>query len=200
MPSFSFSGASARRRFRSFRGNSTMSERTTTHSATMRISRTFIPNRLPPMPVLQFPSLSATHLKPAHAPMKSKPFPQSNRPAARRPQAPQAPCTAKASIGSSTPTFFTSIEAPTRTIALTRPMANAVPHSTLPQDPAMATMPPRMPLQKKPTSYFLMIANRRTKATRPPVAAESVVFIATCAARKPCSTEVIASVEPQWRP
>mmetsp|Transcript_52001 Transcript_52001/g.137362 ORF Transcript_52001/g.137362 Transcript_52001/m.137362 type:complete len:241 (+) Transcript_52001:265-987(+) len=126
--------------------------------------------------------------------------PQSKTAAATTPHAPAAPCTAKASTGSSTCILRISQEVPTYRKAPTPPMMQAKPHSTLPQDPLTATRPARMPLQKPATSYFRKPTERMRNATRPPVAAPSVVFIATWAAMKPFSMVFIAMVEPQFNP
>merc|ERR1719464_2094019 len=81
-----------------------------------------------------------------------------------------------------------------------RPMAKAAPHSTFPQPAVTDTNPPRIPPQKAPTSYLLMIANFTRKAMRPPADADMVVFIATWAAMKPCSIPTMLNVEPQLNP
>mmetsp|Transcript_19988 Transcript_19988/g.42684 ORF Transcript_19988/g.42684 Transcript_19988/m.42684 type:complete len:202 (+) Transcript_19988:194-799(+) len=176
-------------------------ERLATHRQMTKTSRKFAPTSLPPSSVAHvFVEESLMQSKPVHPWACLAPMPQSKSPAAMVPHAPQAPCTAKASTGSSTLQSFKTAEASENIRPPQKPMQTAEPHSTLPQPAVIETRPARIPLQKPPISYFLVAAKRMRKTTRPPVAAESVVFIATCAPIIPLSAVAMPSVEPQLKP
>merc|ERR1719443_1286572 len=109
----------------------------------------------------------------------SVPAPKSKTAAAMQPQMPHEPCTDEASTGSSTLTFLTRAEEPTKTIPPKRPIRTALPDSTLEQPAVIDTKPARIPLHSAAQSYFLEMAKVSRKTTTPPVAAESVVFMTT---------------------
>merc|ERR1719498_1162121 len=79
-------------------------------------------------------------------------------------------------------------------------MRTADPDSTLEQGAVTDTKPAKMPLQSAAQSYFLVIAKIRRKMVMPPVAAESVVFIMTCAATSAVPPDDIPKVEPELKP
>merc|ERR1719191_2278794 len=82
----------------------------------------------------------------------SVPAPKSKTAAAMQPQMPQAPCTEKASTGSSTLSFLTRNEEPTTTKPPTKPMRTADPDSTLEQPAVMDTKPAPTTTTPAPTT------------------------------------------------
>merc|ERR1719387_2404212 len=130
----------------------------------------------------------------------SVPEPKSKSAAARQPQMPQAPCTEKASTGSSILSFLMSAADPTKIQPPKNPIRTADPDSTLEQGAVTDTKPAKMPLQSAAQSYFLVSANIRRKTVMPPVAAESVVFIITWAATIAVPLSDIPKVEPELKP
>mmetsp|Transcript_44407 Transcript_44407/g.102607 ORF Transcript_44407/g.102607 Transcript_44407/m.102607 type:complete len:234 (-) Transcript_44407:923-1624(-) len=200
MPIFSMS--SPRRNMPiAFRIKNMMAARMPAHAAMQTTSTKLAKSMALPMPLVsQVPSLAIMHLKPLQPCATSKPSPQSKKPAASTPHMPQAPCTAKASIGSSTLQMRTRLEAPWHRNPPKTPVKTAEPCSMLPQPAVIETRPARMPLQRPPISYLRSIAKRNIKTTRPPQDAERVVFMATCPAMNPFSIVSMASVEPQLKP
>merc|ERR1719191_2433877 len=89
----------------------------------------------------------------------SVPAPKSKTAAAMHPQIPQAPCTEKASTGSSILSFLINALEPTKMKPPMMPMMNADPDSTLEQPAVIETKPHKIPLQRLPQSYFLVIPN-----------------------------------------
>ena len=55
-------------------------------------------------------------------------------------------------------------------------------------------------MQRPPTSYFLVIAYFKMNTVMPPVAADKVVFIATCAAMAPVAPSCMPRVLPGLKP
>mmetsp|Transcript_20463 Transcript_20463/g.64336 ORF Transcript_20463/g.64336 Transcript_20463/m.64336 type:complete len:263 (+) Transcript_20463:176-964(+) len=190
----------ARRNFSAFRMAKMIAERPPDQRTITQISLRLARRSWVPKLSSLVPQLVPWHLKPFQPCAAWKPAPQSKRPAAKTPHAPQAPCTAKASMGSSIFAAFRAAEASWKIKAPRTPMRIDVPVSTLPQPAVMETRPARMPLQRPPMSYRRNIAYRRPKTTRPPTDAASVVFMATWAAIKPFSMVCIANVEPQLKP
>mmetsp|Transcript_7592 Transcript_7592/g.21351 ORF Transcript_7592/g.21351 Transcript_7592/m.21351 type:complete len:209 (+) Transcript_7592:451-1077(+) len=140
------------------------------------------------------------HRNPACAWVFSKPVPQSISERAMRPQAPQTPCTAKASTGSSTLAVLSSAENMGYRMPATTPIPTAEPVSTEAQPAEIAAMPAKTPKQRPSMSFFLFRRNWMRKAVRPENAAASVVFMATCAASMPFSIDVISMTNPQFSP
>merc|ERR1711871_1237037 len=130
----------------------------------------------------------------------SVPAPKSKSAAAKQPQMPHAPCTEKASTGSSILSFLMRAAEPTKMNPPSSPMRTAEPDSTLEQGAVTDTKPAKMPLQSAAESYFLVIAKIKKKTVRPPVAAESVVFIITWAATSAVPLSDIPKVEPELKP
>merc|ERR1719379_576664 len=130
----------------------------------------------------------------------SVPAPKSKSAAAKQPQMPHAPCTEKASTGSSILSFLMRAAEPTKRNPPRSPMMTADPDSTLEQGAVTDTKPAKMPLQSAAQSYFLVIAKIRRKTVKPPVAAESVVFIITWAATSAVPLSDIPKVEPELKP
>mmetsp|Transcript_35460 Transcript_35460/g.62583 ORF Transcript_35460/g.62583 Transcript_35460/m.62583 type:complete len:228 (-) Transcript_35460:824-1507(-) len=155
------------------------------------------PDQRPSVSFAKFLALENPPWKPLYL---LKPSPQSKRAAASTPQSPQAPCTAKASMGSSTLHIFNTVDATTKTKPPMIPMTTAEPLSTLPQPAVIETRPPRIPLHMAEMSYLRVMPKRTISTTRPAVEAVSVVFIATTAAIWPVSVDDIPSVEPQLKP
>merc|ERR1719161_2058992 len=117
--------------------------------------------------------------KPPHPWWYFVPDPKSKSAAAMQPQMPQAPCTEKASTGSSILSCLMRAADPVKTKPPRNPIRTAQPDSTFEQGAVTDTKPAKMPLQSAAQSYFLVIAKIRRKTVMPPVAAESVVFIIT---------------------
>merc|ERR1719379_870337 len=130
----------------------------------------------------------------------SVPAPKSKSAAAKQPQMPHAPCTEKASTGSSILSFLMRAAEPTKMKPPKKPIRTADPDSTLEQGAVTETKPAKIPLQSAAQSYFLVIAKISRKTVRPPVAAESVVFIMTCAATKAVPASDNPKVEPELKP
>merc|ERR1719379_2555458 len=130
----------------------------------------------------------------------SVPAPKSKSAAAKQPQMPHAPWTEKASTGSSIFSFLISAAEPTKMKPPKKPIRTADPDSTLEQGAVTDTKPAKIPLQSAAQSYFLVIAKISRKTVRPPVAAESVVFIMTCAATRAVPLSDIPKVEPELNP
>merc|ERR1712054_643096 len=130
----------------------------------------------------------------------SVPAPKSKSAAEMQPQMPHAPCTEKASTGSSIMSFLISAADPTKTKPPSSPIKTADPDSTLEQGAVTDTKPAKMPLQSAAQSYFLVSAKIRRKTVMPPVAAESVVFIITWAATRAVPLSDIPKVEPELKP
>mmetsp|Transcript_67171 Transcript_67171/g.188022 ORF Transcript_67171/g.188022 Transcript_67171/m.188022 type:complete len:265 (+) Transcript_67171:411-1205(+) len=119
-----------------------------------------------------------------------------------RPQNPGTACTAKTSLGSSKPNLLSTNEAHRYSIAPTAPMHSEAQWVTELQPAEMDTRPARTPLHMPRRSPVLpqLKANRSQNAVRPPAAADSVVFMATCEANSASLTPVMDCVMPQWRP
>mmetsp|Transcript_5408 Transcript_5408/g.16070 ORF Transcript_5408/g.16070 Transcript_5408/m.16070 type:complete len:478 (-) Transcript_5408:107-1540(-) len=121
------------------------------------------------------PSAASTRAPSAWLPSKRpepvgrSPPPRSNRPTARRPHTPHAPCTAKASTTSSTPQREVASEAEEKTTPDTTPTAAARPRSMEAQPAVMPTSPPRMPFAKARRSKEGG-ERRRRSPLRPPAA------------------------------
>merc|ERR550514_453436 len=130
----------------------------------------------------------------------SVPAPKSKSAAAKQPQMPHAPCTEKASTGSSILTFLMRAAEPTKMKPPRNPMRTADPDSTLEQGAVTDTKPAKIPLQSAAQSYFLVSAKIKRKTVRPPVAAESVVFIMTWAATSAVPLSDSPKVEPELKP
>merc|ERR1712054_491466 len=130
----------------------------------------------------------------------SVPAPKSKSAAEMQPQMPHAPCTEKASTGSSIMSFLISAADPTKTKPPMKPIRTAAPDSILEQGAVTDTKPAKIPLQSAAQSYFLVSAKIRRKTVMPPVAAESVVFIITCAATSAVPLSDIPKVEPELKP
>merc|ERR550514_1183918 len=130
----------------------------------------------------------------------SVPAPKSKSAAAKQPQMPHAPCTEKASTGSSILSFLMSAADPTKMKPPRNPIRTADPDSTLEQGAVIDTKPAKIPLQSAAQSYFLVSANCTRKTVRPPVAAERVVFIMTCAAISAVPLSDNPKVEPELKP
>merc|ERR1712054_720738 len=130
----------------------------------------------------------------------SVPAPKSKSAAAKQPQIPHAPCTEKASTGSSILSFLMSAADPTKMKPPRNPIRIAHPDSTLPQGAVTDTKPAKIPLHSAAQSYFLVMAKIRRKTVMPPVAAESVVFIITCAATSAVPLSDMPKVEPELKP
>merc|ERR1711904_485824 len=126
----------------------------------------------------------------------SVPDPKSKSAAAKQPQIPHAPCTENASTGSSIISFLMSAADPTKRQPPSSPIKTADPDSTFEQGAVTDTKPAKMPLQSAAQSYFLVIAKIRRKTVKPPVAAERVVFIMTCASTSGVSLSESPKVEP----
>merc|ERR1719333_1061938 len=139
-------------------------------------------------------------LKPPQPWCFSVPAPKSKSAAAKQPQMPHAPCTEKASTGSSILSFLMRAAEPTKTNPPSRPMKTADPDSTLEQGAVTDTKPAKMPLQSAAQSYFLVSAKIRRKTVMPPVAAERVVFIITWAATSAVPPAKMPKVEPELKP
>mmetsp|Transcript_29812 Transcript_29812/g.54408 ORF Transcript_29812/g.54408 Transcript_29812/m.54408 type:complete len:265 (-) Transcript_29812:723-1517(-) len=155
------------------------------------------PDQRPSVSFAKFLALENPPWKPLYL---LKPSPQSKRAAASTPQSPQAPCTAKASMGSSTLHIFNTVDATTKTKPPMIPMTTAEPLSTLPQPAVIETRPPRIPLHIPAMSYLRVMIKRSTSTIRPPLEAAMVVFIATIAASCPTAVVDSPSVEPQLKP
>merc|ERR1719261_800439 len=113
---------------------------------------------------------------------------------------PHVPCTEQASTGSSTLIFLISVEEPTKIQPPSSPMSTADPDSTLEQPAVIDTKPAKIPLHSAAQSYFFVSANVRRKTARPPVAADSVVFIMTWAATSAVPLSDNPKVEPELKP
>merc|ERR550514_386913 len=130
----------------------------------------------------------------------SVPLPKSKSAAAKQPQMPHAPCTEKASTGSSILSFLMSAADPTKMQPPSIPMRTADPDSTLEQGAVTDTKPAKIPLHSDAQSYFLVSAKVRRKTVIAPVAAERVVFIMTWAATSAVPADDIPKVEPELKP
>mmetsp|Transcript_80694 Transcript_80694/g.164241 ORF Transcript_80694/g.164241 Transcript_80694/m.164241 type:complete len:200 (-) Transcript_80694:895-1494(-) len=170
------------------------------HKDTRTICATLAARPSSAAPFMQVPSSSVTQEKPLQPWKWSKPRPQSKMAAASTPQAPAAPCTAKASMGSSICSIFSPSEAAKYTAPPIMAMKQALPHSTLPHPAVIDTRPAKMPLHIPAMSYFFLMTYRITKTLMPPLAAAMVVFIATCAAINPVAMSLKPRVEPQLKP
>merc|ERR1712151_745258 len=110
---------------------------------------------------------------------------EAKKPTLITPQAPHAPCTAKASSGSSILSLWSRHEAPWRTKAPRKPMTMETWGVTTGQPAVMLTKPPRMPLQVKLTSNWPEPPSFGGKnflmhmAVMPPTAADMVVVTQT---------------------
>merc|ERR1719379_2335153 len=85
----------------------------------------------------------------------SVPAPKSKSAAAKQPQMPHAPCTEKASTGSSILIFLMSAADPTKMKPPKNPIRTAEPDSTLEQGAVTDTKPAKIPLQSAAQSNFL---------------------------------------------
>merc|ERR1719240_827952 len=153
--------------------------------------------------VMYLVSPSSVHdvaLKPPQPWCLSVPAPKSKSAAAKQPQMPHAPCTEKASTGSSILSFLMRAAEPVKMNPPQSPMKTADPGSTLEQGAVTDTKPAKMPLQSAAQSYFLVSAKIRRNTVMPPVAAESVVFIMTWAATSAVPASDIPNVEPELNP
>mmetsp|Transcript_60082 Transcript_60082/g.173252 ORF Transcript_60082/g.173252 Transcript_60082/m.173252 type:complete len:207 (-) Transcript_60082:829-1449(-) len=127
---------------------------------------------------------------------------QSNPTAATEPQRPGIPWTAKASMGSSTLSRRSATDVSTKKPPPTAPMATEAQTVTVAQPAEIETKPAKMPLQKLFSSYLSHLLPRKfsTNATTPPMAAATVLFMATCAAVMASAMPFILPVSPQLKP
>mmetsp|Transcript_2069 Transcript_2069/g.5209 ORF Transcript_2069/g.5209 Transcript_2069/m.5209 type:complete len:216 (+) Transcript_2069:617-1264(+) len=123
-------------------------------------------------------------------------------PTAKTAQKPHAPCTAKASRGSSILSFTRSMDAPLSTNAPMKPITMDAHGSTTTQPAVMDTRPPRMPLPTAITSHTCDMRYSMATDTRPAVAAERVVVTHTRArSRAYCTPRANTErVEPPLKP
>merc|ERR1719389_176661 len=92
------------------------------------------------------------------------------------------------------------MEEPTKMHPPRAPITTAEPDSTLEQGAVIDTKPAKIPLHSAAQSYLRVIVYVTRKTVTPPVAAESVVFIMTCAATSAVPASDSPKVEPELKP